>query len=140
MEAIMEVLIQHLGGVGFEASTRGHRVLCDQPPDNGGRDSGMTPPEYLLVALGTCAGFYAAQYLKTRSLPAQGLEVKVTAEKAAHPARLGRIRIEVTVPALDPHQEAGILRAVKACLVHNTLLNTPEIETVVNAAVEACAG
>ena len=101
----------------------------------------MTPPEYLLVSLGTCAGFYAAQYLKTRFLPAQGLEVKVTAEKALHPARLGRFRIEVTVPAFgDPRHEEGILRAVKACLVHNTLLNTPEIETVVNAAVEAHAG
>ena len=136
----MEVHVQYLGNVRFEASARGHRVVCDQPFDNGGGDGGMTPPEYLLVSLGTCAGFYAAQYLKTRSLPAHGLEVKVTAEKASHPARLGRFRIEVTVPALDPHHEAGILRAVKACLVHNTLLNAPEIETVVNAAVEALAG
>jgi uncharacterized OsmC-like protein len=46
--------------VWFEASARGHRVVCDQPPDNGGSDRGMTPPEYLLVSLGTCAGFYAA--------------------------------------------------------------------------------
>ena len=136
----MEVRIQHLGDVRFEASTRGHRVVCDQPPDSGGSDSGMTPPEYLLVSLGTCAGFYAAHYLKTRSLPAQGLEIKVTAEKAAQPARLGRLRIEVIVPALDPHHEAGILRAVKACLIHNTLLNAPEIETVVNAAAGAHAG
>ena len=134
----MEVRIQHLGDVGFEASARGHRVVCDQPPDNGGSDRGMTPPEYLLVSLGTCAGF--AQYLKTRFLPAQGLEVKVTGEKAVHPARLGRLRIEVTVPDLDPHHEAGILRAVKACLVHNTLLHAPEIETVVNVAAEVHAG
>jgi uncharacterized OsmC-like protein len=114
--------------------------VCDQPPDNGGSDSGMTPPEFLLVSLGTCAGFYAAQYLKTRSLPAQGLEVKVTAEKAAQPARLGRFRIEVTVPALDPRHQAGVLRAVKACLIHNTLLHAPEIETVVNVAAEVHAG
>ena len=126
----MEVRIQHLGDVRFEASARGHRVVCDQPPDNGGADSGMTPPEFLLVSLGTCAGFYAAQYLKTRSLSAEGLEVKVTAEKAAQPARLGRFRIEVTMPPLDPHHEAGVLRAVKACLIHNTLLHAPEIETV----------
>ena len=132
----MEVQIQHLGGVRFEAIARGHRVVCDQPPDNGGSDRGMTPPEYLLVSLGTCAGFYAAQYLKTRSLPAQGLKVKVTAEKAAHPGRLGRFRIEVAVPALDSRHKAGILGAVKACLIHNTLLNGPEIETVVNVAAE----
>src|ERR1035441_9445958 len=82
MEAIMEVHIRHRGDVRFEASTRGHRVVCDQPPDNGGSDSGMTPPEYLLVSLGTCAGFYAAQYMKARSLPHRGLEVKVRAERA----------------------------------------------------------
>jgi putative redox protein len=90
--------------------------------------------------LGTCAGFYAAQYLKTGSLPAHGLEVQVTAEKAAHPARLARFRIEVNVPALDPRHEEGILRAVKACLIHHTLLNAPEIETVVNASAEVHAG
>ena len=140
VEASMEVRIQHLGEVRFEASARGHRVVCDQPPDNGGSDTGLTPPEYLLVSLGTCAGFYAAQYLKTRSLAAQGLEVRVTAEKAAQPARLGRFRIEVTVPALDARHEAGVLRAVKACLIHNTLLHGPEIETVVNVAAELHAG
>jgi uncharacterized OsmC-like protein len=94
----------------------------------------MTPPEFLLVSLGTCAGFYAAQYLKARFLPADGLEIKVSAEKAKQPARLGKMRIEVMLPELAPEHEAGVLRAVHACLVHNTLLHTPEIETVVRAA------
>jgi uncharacterized OsmC-like protein len=127
----MEVTIQHRGNVTFEASARGHRVICDQPADNGGADSGMTPPEYLLVSLGTCAGFYAVEYLKARSLAHGDLEVKVSAEKAKLPARLGQFRIEVTIPGLDPQHEAGVLRAVKACLIHNTLLNAPAIETVV---------
>lgn len=133
----MEIRIQHLGNVTFEASTRGHRVICDQPPGNGGVNSGMTPPEYLLVSLGTCAGFYAAQYLKTRSLSAEGLEIKVTAEKAVQPARLEQFRIEVIVPGLDPRHEDAILRAVKACLVHNTLIHQPAIQTVLTTAIEA---
>ncbi len=136
----MEVKIQHLGNVKFEASTRGHRVICDQPPENGGFDTAMTPPECLLVSLGTCAGYYAAQYLKTRSLSSEGLEIKVSAEKLKQPARVGDFRIEVTVPGLDPQHEAGILRAVKTCLIHNTLLQPPVIETVVHAPVEAHAG
>jgi uncharacterized OsmC-like protein len=140
MKAIMEVTIRHLGNVQFEAGTRGHRVLCDQPPDNGGSDRGMTPPEYLLVSLGTCAGFYAAQYLKSRSLPADGLEVTVSAQKLLQPARVGQFRIEVSVPGLDPHHEAGVLRAVKACLIHNTLLHAPAIETVVRCAAAVPAG
>jgi putative redox protein len=135
----MDVEIFHLGDVKFEAVTRGHRVISDQPPDNGGTDSGMTPPEFLLVSLGTCAGFYAAQYLKTRSLPAEGLRIKVTADKAAQPARLARFVIEVTAPALNAQHQAGMLRAVKSCLIHNTLLNTPAIDVVLNSPVAAAA-
>ena len=136
----MEVTIQHLGDVKFEASARGHRVICDQPPNNGGADSGMTPPEYMLVSLGTCAGFYAAQYLKARSLMYTNLEVKVSAEKATQPARLAKFRIEVTVRGLDPQHQAGLLRAANACLIHNTLINTPIVETVVNTPIEAHEG
>jgi len=133
----MEVNIQHRGGVQFEAEARGHRILCDQPVENGGSDTGMTPPEFLLASLGTCAGYYAAQYLKMRSLPAEGLKVRVIANKATAPARLAKFQIDVTVPGLTgpdaARHEAGILRAVKACLIHNTLLNTPTIETTVNS-------
>jgi uncharacterized OsmC-like protein len=136
----MEVKVQHLGAVRFEAVSRGHRVVCDQPVSNGGSDSAMTPPEFLLVSLGTCAGFYAAKYLETRHLPADGLEVRVAADKLMQPARLGKFRIEVVVPGLDPAHEEGVLRSVKACLIANTLLNTPSIETVVTSGVEACVG
>jgi putative redox protein len=127
----MEVTIEHLGNVKFAASTRGHRIICDQPQDNGGSDAGMSPPEFLLASLGTCAGFYAAKYLETHKLSTDGLEVRVGAEKALQPARLARFRIEVAIPGLAPAQEAGVLRAVKACLIHNTLLNAPAIETVI---------
>ena len=136
----MDVIIRHLGGVKFEAVARGHRVLCDQPAENRGTNSGMTPPELLLSSLGTCAGFYAAEYLRTRSLSSEGLAVRVTAEKATAPARLGSFRIEVTVPDLDPQHEAGMLRAVKTCLIHNTLLHAPAIEIALETRVPATIG
>ena len=66
---MMELIVNHLGNVKFEAVARGHRVMCDQPPEMKGGDQGMTPPELLLASLGTCAGYYAAEYLRTRSLP-----------------------------------------------------------------------
>ena len=133
----MELTVKYLGNVKFEANARGHRVICDQPADNGGADEGMTPPEFLLASLGTCAAFYAAQYLKARNLPAEGLQVVVSAEKLKQPARVGQFRLEVLIPDLDPRHEEGVLRAVKACLIHNTLLHAPSIEASVrtNAAV-----
>ena len=130
----MEVTIRHLGDVQFQAEARGHRILCDQPAENHGSDQGMTPPEFLLASLGTCAGFYAAQYLRTRSLSTEGLEVKVHAEKALRPARLAEFRIEVLAPEVPEEHEAGLLRAVDTCLIRNTLLNPPSVETVVRVA------
>lgn len=137
----METTIEYLGGTKFAATARGHQVICDQPADNGGADEGPTPPEFLLVSLGTCAGFYAAQYLRARNLSTEGLRVRVSAEKAAQPARLGTFRIAVDAPGagFDERHREGVLRAVKQCLVHNTLTHTPEIELVLNrpAAVPA---
>jgi putative redox protein len=52
-------------GVQLEAEARGHRLLSDQPLSNGGDDAGMTPPELMLASLGTCAGYYALQYLRS---------------------------------------------------------------------------
>jgi uncharacterized OsmC-like protein len=128
----MEVSAHYLGISKFEVAARGHRVICGQPLDNGGSDEGMSPPEFLLASLATCAAYYAAQYLKARGLPAHDLTVRVNAEKAAQPARLASFRIEVMVSALDDRHQEGILRAVKACLIHNTLLGTPHIEIAVN--------
>ena len=131
----MEVLAQYLGNSKFEVAARGHRVISDQPLDNGGSDEGMTPPEFLLASLAACAAYYAAQYLKARKLPADDLKVRVSAEKAVQPARLASFQIEVTAPGLDERHEAGILRAVKACLIHNTLLAGPTIDIAINAAI-----
>src|SRR5690242_16898716 len=124
----MEAIAEYTGAARFEVSARGHRVVCDQPSENGGADTGMTPPEFLLTSLATCAGFYAAKYLETRKLPVNGLQVRASGEKAATPARIGKFQIEVIVPDLAPEHEAGVYRAVKACLIHNTLLNAPAIE------------
>ena len=127
----------YIEGSKFEVNAGGHRVICDQPIDNGGSDEGMSPPEFLLASLATCAAYYATQYLKTRGLPADDLKVQVSAEKALQPARLASFRIEVFAPGLEERHQAGILRAVRACLIHNTLLAGPSIEITVNAAALA---
>ena len=135
----MDVRVQYEGGVLFEANVRGHRVLCDQALSNGGTDQGMTPPEFLLTALATCAGYYAVEYLRTRKLSAEGLDVRVTAEKAKEPARLSLFVIQVSVPGLEGRHLEGVDRAVKACLIHNTLLHPPKLETVVTGSLLAQA-
>jgi putative redox protein len=124
----MEVIVNHLGAVQFEIKARQHVIACDQPPENGGFDESMTPPELMLASLASCAGFYAAAYLKKHKLAESGTQVRVTADKVKPPARLDNFRIEVDVPVdLTEEQRKGVEDAVHHCLIHNTLLSPPKI-------------
>ena len=130
----MEVSVEHLGAVQFEIKARQHSIACDQPAENGGYDEGMTPPELMLASLGSCAAFYAAQYLRKHKLAEAATKVRVIAEKLKDPPRLGEFRISVESPVeLDEKQRRGVEDAVHHCLIHNTLLHPPKIEIQIEA-------
>jgi putative redox protein len=134
----MEVTVEHLGAVQFEVKARQHTISCDQPPENGGYDEGMTPPELLLASLGTCACFYVAQYLRKHKLATEATRVRVTADKVKDPARLDNFRIEVITPIeLTEQHRTGVENAVHHCLIHNTLLHPPKIALDIMLNVEA---
>lgn len=130
----MEIQVEHLGAVQFEIRARQHTIVSDQPSENGGFDEGMTPPELLLASLGSCAAFYAAQYLKKHKLATEGTIVRVTAEKAKDPARLDNFRISLEIPCgLGQNDLEGVEQSVEHCLIHNTLLHSPSIAIEVKA-------
>jgi putative redox protein len=132
----MEVLVQHLGAVQFEVKARQHTLICDQPADSKGYDEGMTPPELLLASLGSCAAYYAVDYLNRNKLSSEGTQVRVTAEKVKEPFRLDNFKIEVDVAGeLDDLQLKGVDEAVHRCLIHNTLLHPPQMKVEVKAAI-----
>ncbi len=134
MERRMQITVEHLGAVQFEIKARQHTIVSDQPADNGGFDEGMTPPELLLGSLGSCAAYYAAQYLRKSKLAAEGTKVHVSAEKAKDPARLDDFRIVVEVPfELSEKDRQGIEESIHHCLIHNTLLHAPKIALEVKA-------
>jgi len=132
----MEVFVEHLGAVQFEIKARQHVIECDQPVESGGFDEGMTPPELLLASLGSCAAYYAAEYLRKNELAEKGTKVRVTADKRKdeHGARLDNFRIFVDVaPGLEARHVEGLERAVHKCLIHNTLLHPATITTEIHA-------
>lgn len=131
----MEVNISFLNGTKYAVAARGHKVICDQPVEGGGEDAGMTPPEFLLASLGTCAMYYAANYLKLHQVSADGMTVHVEAEKGTAPARLAKFRIVIDMPeGVSEKDMDGARRSAEKCLVKNTLLMTPEIELTVRSA------
>ncbi len=140
LSADMEITVEHLGAVQFEIKARRHTILSDQPPENFGHDEGMTPPELLLASLGSCAAFYAAQYLRKHKLATEGTRVRVTAEKLKDFARLDNfcIHIESPVELSDLHR-AGVEASVHHCLIHNTLLHSPSVAIQIEEAVKAPA-
>lgn len=135
----MEITVEHLGSVQFEIKARGHSIICDQPLENGGFDEGVTPPELLLASLGSCAGFYAAQYLRKHKLAAEGTRVSVSCDKVKTPVpRLTNFVVEVNAPIdLTDEQRKGVREAVEHCLVHNTLLHAPKITLKVESPAHA---
>ena len=133
----MTVQVRYLGGKKFEMAARQHRVLSDQPENNGGEDAAMTPPELFLSSVGACAAYYAAEYLQARGLPSDDLEIRVSATKGERPARIASIQLAVIAAGLNQRHRDGILRAVNACLIKNTLAVPPQIETAVLAASDS---
>ena len=134
---MIEVQIEHLGAVQFEIRARQHTIACDQPPEAGGFDEGMTPPELFLGALGACAAYYAAEYLRKNGLATEGTRVRVEADKLPAPARLDHFRIEVDLPLeLSAKHGEGLERAVQHCLIHNTLRSLPTVEIAIHTPAE----
>lgn len=132
----MESCTRYLDGKKFETLLDGYRIVTDQPTSECGTGAGLTPPELLLASLASCAGHYTAEYVPTRSLPLTGLHVHASANKGTQPPRLAFFRVEVDVPGLEARHCQGILRAVRACLIHNTLMAAPTIEVEVSAATQ----
>ncbi|MGO8719929.1 MAG: OsmC family protein [Acidobacteriaceae bacterium] len=131
----MEVRVCHTGKTKFRIEARQHAIESDQPAENGGEDAAMTPPEIFLASLGSCAAFYAAQFLSSRKLADHGLEVSVQAEKLRDPARLGNFVLKVESPVdLTPDQTQVMERSVHRCLIHQTMLQPPQIAIEIIAA------
>nr|MDO8133568.1 OsmC family protein [Candidatus Njordarchaeum guaymaensis] len=125
--------ISLIENVKFEAECRGHRIVLDQPVDDGGSDAGMTPIELFVASLGSCIAYYAVVFCQRHKIPSDGLNVELGWEWAEDPHRVGAIDVKITLRMkLGEKEKTGLLRMVKGCTVHNTMCNLPEIAFTIN--------
>jgi putative redox protein len=118
----LEITLQHAGGARFAAEARQHRVVVDQPTEDGATDKGMSPAELLLASPGGCIGQYVAQYLRLRGLPSEGLLIRVTADRSTRPMRLSKFHVEVIAPLLNERQLRALEKSLaSAGLVHGAI-------------------
>jgi putative redox protein len=129
---------------GFRAQiTAGkHTIFADEPEDAGGTDSGMSPYELLLSALGACTVMTLKMYIERKKLPITDVEALFTFDRihiddcescvkeerldeqeVQHISRLIYVTGDVT-----EEQKERLLYIAGRCPVHVTLHNNPHVE------------
>lgn len=116
-----------------------HRMRADEPKGVGGTDTGPTPHEMLLAALGGCTAITLRMYAERKKWPLKRLSVRIkhsrihaedckTCEtKEGHIDRIERV-ISMEGP-LDDEQRKRLLEIADKCPVHRTLTSEVLIET-----------
>ncbi|MFA5157111.1 MAG: OsmC family protein [Candidatus Omnitrophota bacterium] len=97
------------------------------------KNKGVTPPDALLAALGSCIGVYIRKYTDGAGLALGKFSVSVESEFSAEPPlRFKTIKVVVDLKGLqlDERRQKALLEFTKNCPVHNTLKSNPLVETV----------
>ena len=125
----MKTRIEFIGKHNFKIKSGEHEIVTDLPEKMGGNDTGPTPVELFIGALGSCAGFFAVGYLQTAGLNPEGLSVDLDWDFDEKKTRVGRISATITVPnATLGAREKALVAAAEKCIIHSTIQNPPEIK------------
>jgi len=116
-----------------------HQLRCDEPTSAGGTDTGPTPYDVLLAALGACTSMTLAMYARRKKWPLEHVTVRLrhSREYAQDSARCETQNTKITVierdialhGSLDDDQRARLLAIANRCPVHLTLSSRIEIRT-----------
>jgi putative redox protein len=116
-----------------------HHLKSDEPASAGGTDTGPTPYDLLLAALGSCTSMTVAMYARRKKWPLERVTVhlrhsRVHAEDCAacetQDAKITVIDRELALDgSLDDEQRARLAAIANRCPVHLTLTSKIEIRT-----------
>lgn len=125
------ITIDWRSGVQLAVAVRGHRVIIDQPKEEGGDDQGITPVEMFIASLGACIGYFAVRFCRRHNLPTEGLAAAVSWDYAEQPHRIGTISPRVNLPKGFPAaMKDRLQKVVEGCTIHNSLTHPPQIEVL----------
>ena len=126
-------------GFAQEIHAGRHRIVADEPASAGGTDTGPSPYDLLLAALGACTSMTVAMYARRKAWPLDEVEVHLRhskihgidcAECETKEGMLDRIErdIHFTGPLTD-QQRSKLMEIANKCPVHRTLTSEIEIKT-----------
>jgi putative redox protein len=104
-----------------------HKLLADEPLDEGGDDTAPSPFEYLSTALATCTAMTIKVYSARKSWPVEGVVVNVEQIRSNEQTVFKRT-IALQGP-LDAEQRQRLLEIANRCPVHKALSGKLVIET-----------
>jgi putative redox protein len=126
-------------GFAQEIAAGSHHFRSDEPTSGGGTDSGPTPYDLLLAALGSCTSMTVAMYARRKQWPLARVTVhlrhsRVHAEDCAacetQDAKLTVIERDIQLDGpLGEDQRARLLAIANRCPVHLTLTSKIDVRT-----------
>lgn len=118
---MLSATARRIEGFETEIEIRGHRLVADEPPEDGGKDAGPRPTELLAASLASCAAVTIVMYADRKGWEVGNLEVAVDYRKPSVDEEPG-FDVRISIPAeLTDEQRERILVIASKCPVHKTL-------------------
>jgi len=130
-------------GMAVESTSRDFTIRADEPKNIGGKNTGMSPVEMLLCALGSCECIAARLFAVSQGIDLKGFRVSVEGDinpegflKGQEVTRPGfqGIRLKISVEANAPKDRIDEFVAFiqSRCPVAETIMNGVTIEVTQN--------